>query len=392
MRVLGLVVVYLIGSIPVGFLISRMAGGVDIRGQGSGSIGATNVLRTMGPAPAIATLLGDVLKGYLAVRVAEVFGPQPGWGAAGAVLAIVGNCWPIFLRFKGGKGVATGLGAFLALAPKAIVPAFGSLARAHRGLSLRLARLDRGLRGHGPQRVASWLSSRLRGGGGVRGRAHRVAPSCQCEAAPVGYGVAARSARVRRMMARSSAVAVVGAGSWGTALALQIGRRGTPVRLWARDAALAASMASMRENTRYLPGVRLPEGVLATADHREALRDVDLVILAMPSHFVRDALTPMAADITPGAALLSATKGLEPVTALRMSELLAELLPDHAVAALSGPSFAREVALGRPTASWSPPRTRWWRGDSRSVSPRPPSASTRIATSWAWSSGARSRT
>lgn len=152
------------------------------------------------------------------------------------------------------------------------------------------------------------------------------------------------------MMARSSAVAVVGAGSWGTALALQIGRRGTPVRLWARDAALAASMVSTRENTRYLPGVRLPEGVLATADHREALRDVDLVILAMPSHFVRDALTPMAADITPGAALLSATKGLEPVTALRMSELLAELLPDHAVAALSGPSFAREVALGRPTA------------------------------------------
>jgi acyl phosphate:glycerol-3-phosphate acyltransferase len=77
----------------------------------------------MGPAPAIGTLLGDVLKGYLAVRVAEVFGPQPGWGAAGVVLAVVGNCWPIFLRFKGGKGVATGLGAFLALAPKAIVPA-----------------------------------------------------------------------------------------------------------------------------------------------------------------------------------------------------------------------------------------------------------------------------
>jgi acyl phosphate:glycerol-3-phosphate acyltransferase len=122
-RVLGLVVVYLIGSIPVGFLVSRMAGGVDIRGQGSGNIGATNVLRTMGPAPAIGTLLGDVLKGYLAVRVAEVFGPQPGWGAAGVVLAVVGNCWPIFLRFKGGKGVATGLGAFLALAPKAIVPA-----------------------------------------------------------------------------------------------------------------------------------------------------------------------------------------------------------------------------------------------------------------------------
>lgn len=123
MRGLGLVVVYLIGSIPVGFLISRIAGGFDIRGKGSGNIGATNVLRTMGPVPAVATLLGDVLKGYVAVRAAEVLGPEPAWGAAGAFLAIVGNCWPVFLRFKGGKGVATGLGAFLALAPKAIVPA-----------------------------------------------------------------------------------------------------------------------------------------------------------------------------------------------------------------------------------------------------------------------------
>lgn len=123
MRVLGLIVVYLIGSIPVGFLVTRIAGGFDIRGKGSGNIGATNVLRTLGPVPAIATLLGDILKGYVAVRAAEVLGPEPAWGAAGAVLVIVGNCWPVFLRFKGGKGVATGLGAFLALAPKAILPA-----------------------------------------------------------------------------------------------------------------------------------------------------------------------------------------------------------------------------------------------------------------------------
>jgi acyl phosphate:glycerol-3-phosphate acyltransferase len=138
-RVLGLVVVYLIGSIPVGFLITRIAGGFDIRGKGSGTIGATNVLRTLGPVPAIATLLGDILKGYVAVRAAEVLGPEPLWGAAGAVLAIVGNCWPVFLRFKGGKGVATGLGAFLALAPKAILPAVAAwliLALAFRYVSL----------------------------------------------------------------------------------------------------------------------------------------------------------------------------------------------------------------------------------------------------------------
>ena len=139
MRALGLVVVYLIGSIPVGFLVARAAGGFDIRGKGSGNIGATNVLRTLGPVPAVLTLLGDVAKGYLAVRAAEVLGPEPVWGAAGALLAIVGNCWPVFLRFKGGKGVATALGAFLALTPRAILLAAGVwivIAAAFRHVSL----------------------------------------------------------------------------------------------------------------------------------------------------------------------------------------------------------------------------------------------------------------
>jgi glycerol-3-phosphate acyltransferase PlsY len=111
-RALGLVASYLIGAIPVGFLVARAAGGFDIRGK----------LRTLGPVPAVLTLLGDVGKGYLAVRVAEVLGPEPAWGAAGALLAVVGNCWPVFLRFRGGKGMATALGAFLALVPKAVLP------------------------------------------------------------------------------------------------------------------------------------------------------------------------------------------------------------------------------------------------------------------------------
>lgn len=121
MRALGLVVVYLIGSIPVGFLVARAAGGFDIRGKGSGTIGATNVLRTLGAVPAVLTLLGDVAKGFVAVRAAEVIGPEPMWGAAGAVLAVVGNCWPVFLRFRGGKGVATAVGAFLSLTPRAVL-------------------------------------------------------------------------------------------------------------------------------------------------------------------------------------------------------------------------------------------------------------------------------
>lgn len=122
MSVVGLVLAYLIGAIPVGFLVARIAGGVDIRSAGSGNIGATNVLRTLGKLPAIVTLLGDIAKGYAAVWVAARLGPAAGWASAGAVLAIVGNCWSVFLRFHGGKGVATSFGAFLALAPWATAP------------------------------------------------------------------------------------------------------------------------------------------------------------------------------------------------------------------------------------------------------------------------------
>lgn len=120
---LGLLAAYLIGAIPVGFLVARAAGGTDIRRSGSGNIGATNVLRTLGKGPAILTLLGDIVKGYLAVSAARVIGTEPWAAAGGAVVAIVGNCWPVFLAFRGGKGVATGLGAFLALIPWAVAPA-----------------------------------------------------------------------------------------------------------------------------------------------------------------------------------------------------------------------------------------------------------------------------
>lgn len=121
--VLALGAAYLIGAIPVGYLVARVAGFGDIRRHGSGTIGATNVLRTLGRGLAVATLLGDVVKGALAVTVAARIGGDPAVTAAGAVAAVVGNCWPVFLKFRGGKGVATGLGALLRLVPWAIIPA-----------------------------------------------------------------------------------------------------------------------------------------------------------------------------------------------------------------------------------------------------------------------------
>lgn len=120
---LGLLVAYLVGAVPVGFLVARAFGVGDIRRHGSGNIGATNVLRAAGRVAALLTLAGDAAKGALAVGAGGALLGGPAGAAAAAVAAVLGNCWSVFLGFRGGKGVATGLGALLALVPAAVAPA-----------------------------------------------------------------------------------------------------------------------------------------------------------------------------------------------------------------------------------------------------------------------------
>jgi acyl phosphate:glycerol-3-phosphate acyltransferase len=126
--ILAIGAAYLIGAVPVGYLVGRAFGVADIRRHGSGTIGATNVLRTAGRLPAILTLGGDIAKGYLAVVAGAALGAGASGGdsgvlAASAVAAVIGNCWSVFLGFRGGKGVATGLGALLKIVPLAVLPA-----------------------------------------------------------------------------------------------------------------------------------------------------------------------------------------------------------------------------------------------------------------------------
>src|SRR5580658_6149545 len=111
---LALVLGYLLGSIPFGLILTRLAGTADLRSIGSGNIGATNVLRTGRKGLAAATLLLDLAKGAVAVLIARHFWPGSETGAAAAV--IIGHCYPVWLRFRGGKGVATLMGVSLALA------------------------------------------------------------------------------------------------------------------------------------------------------------------------------------------------------------------------------------------------------------------------------------
>jgi glycerol-3-phosphate acyltransferase PlsY len=115
------VVAYLVGAVPVGFLVARAFGLGDIRRHGSGTIGATNVLRAAGWVAGALTLIGDMAKGALAVWLGGLVSVDAAPAAAAA--AVVGNCWPVFLRFRGGKGVATGFGALFALVPLAVAPA-----------------------------------------------------------------------------------------------------------------------------------------------------------------------------------------------------------------------------------------------------------------------------
>jgi glycerol-3-phosphate dehydrogenase (NAD(P)+) len=146
--------------------------------------------------------------------------------------------------------------------------------------------------------------------------------------------------------------AVVGAGTWGTTLALLLSRRG-PVTLLARDEAHADRLRSDRENRRYLPGVPLREGVTVTADPTSLTSAVDLVVIAVPSAALRDTVRAVAASVPPDAILLSVAKGLEQVSLLRMSQIVAQEVPAAAgrVAALSGPNLALEIARGLPAGA-----------------------------------------
>ncbi|MEO8682760.1 MAG: NAD(P)H-dependent glycerol-3-phosphate dehydrogenase [Vicinamibacterales bacterium] len=150
----------------------------------------------------------------------------------------------------------------------------------------------------------------------------------------------------------SHIIAVLGSGSWGSALAVHLAQAGhDQVRLWARDAELVHQMASTRTNAAYLPGIAFPPAVRPTHDLADAVDGATIVVAAVPSHGLRTVARAAAPFLGSDATLVSAAKGLEAGSLLRMSEVLhAEIPGAAAVVVLSGPSFAIELARGLPTA------------------------------------------
>ena len=147
-------------------------------------------------------------------------------------------------------------------------------------------------------------------------------------------------------------LAVIGGGAWGTALGIVLAPRFERVRLWVYESDVAERMQSSRQNDTYLPGFQLPDNILITSDLGVSLEDADVVLSVMPSHHVRRVYARMMPFLTESMIFVSATKGLEIGTILRMSEVIRETSSRFPlqVAALSGPTFAKEVARGDPTA------------------------------------------
>ncbi len=148
-------------------------------------------------------------------------------------------------------------------------------------------------------------------------------------------------------------VAVLGAGSWGTTFAKVLADAGRGVALWTRRSALARQIDDARENTEYLPGIRLPDGLRATSDVEIALRDVDAVVCAVPSQTLRENMAVWRDWLPPTVPIISLAKGVEIGTGLRMSQVITSVghIDPARVVVLSGPNLALEIAQGQATAT-----------------------------------------
>ena len=343
------------GTLPTGFLLAK-AKGIDIRTVGSGNIGATNVIRTVGTWPGILALLIDFSKGFLACKYLPLlFGDSecsclitntPWPSIAAGLAAILGHNYSCWLQFKGGKGIATSAGVFLALSPIALAIILGiwiavfamsrfvslasiiaaaalpiavELTQPHQSLTLFAVALSA---------LAIWRHksniSRL-----LKGTEHSF-----------------RLKTPAAMNGSSKKITVLGAGAWGTALAKLLAENGHRVTLWGHDTNRLADITRTRQNNR-LPGIELPATVRIESNLTLAAEGAECLIIAVPSQFLR-AVTSQLPQFS-GIAI-SVTKGIESDTGLTMGDILSQTMPQSQSAALSGPSFAIEVARGTPTA------------------------------------------
>ena len=378
---------YLVGAVPFGFLLGKLIKGIDIRRHGSGNIGATNVTRVLGKGWGRLCFFLDFLKGAIPVIVASMLSdressqfvvehlpewlkmepclPDPGGllACVAAFAAVCGHIWPVYLNFKGGKGVSTAAGAILALNPLSLLSAgavwvivffasrYVSLASIAAAVSIAVFCVVYKVAGlsnaNPPEIILLFLLAvlsvtkhasnirRLREG--TENKFER-----KKKAAPLSLSTLQDGSPVN--------AAVLGDGAWGTALALTLHANGHHVKVWGAFQENIDAVNRDHENKKFLPGVPIPADLEYTSDMESAVKDARLVVLATPSQFLRGVLQKFKPHLNPDTQIVvDIVKGIEVNSLLTMSELCRqELGPTHYVA-LSGPSHAEEVARRIPT-------------------------------------------
>lgn len=409
---LALPLCYLLGSIPSAVWVSRLFAGIDIREHGSHNAGLTNVYRVLGWKPAVPVALIDFLKGLGAVLIGLAWS-KSAWhmdhghqtfALACGVVAVLGHSFTVFAGFRGGKGVLTTLGVFTGVSVAPALTAF-----AFWGVVLKLtgyvslasimaagffalaetvvfaihavqvaAEISQGggicwstlfqtlvAKGHMNLLILSWITAafvvwkhraniaRLRNGTEYRFGSARDEDEedVDVELAKADFARDAKAAGLD-----PDKIAVIGAGSWGIAIAQILAAKGLKVTMWEYSAQVAQQLRDTRELPDKLPGVKIMDSVEITSDLAKAVDGAAVVCLIVPSHTLRSVCKGMAAILTPEQVAarqwVSFIKGIEEKTLKTMTGIVTEVLPGATaanVSVLSGPSHAEEVARQVPT-------------------------------------------
>ena len=338
---------YLLGSIPFGYLAGRIAG-IDIRNCGSGNVGATNVIRTLRKELWLSRFRRGLLERFRCCedvdldRYASAVGMELArdvWNRRGDIELCLGILFPVWLRFKGGKGVATSAGALFGLAPVAALigvaiwiltfwlTRYVSVASVAAAAALPLIILSYNLAKSNHGKVVILFVGLSRG-------------SCDLASSFKSFAAHAWNGAALYSKVKIGETAILGAGSWGTALAWLWGKDGRQVSLWGHDGDRVARMRRTRENSDYLPGLKLPGSVRVTSELSDCAGGGSDRFRDAIDSFAKIARQLREAIGNVRAVLLSCVKGIEHGTGMRMSQILSELFPEQKVAVLSGPNLA----------------------------------------------------
>lgn len=360
---------YLLGSIPFGLLIGK-AHGVDIREQGSGNIGATNLGRALGKRWAFAAFLLDFAKGIFPVLTAGLMIDAEHGREAIRILAgtasILGHTFPVFLKFKGGKGVATTFGVIAAVALPAGIAAgliwvilylttrTVSIASLAAGITLPIATcfLDPPPPFSGRLvfaiAVAALILIRHRKNIARILRGEELTFKKKTKDEQSMENTTLEKTETAGTKETDSPILVLGNGGWGTAIAMVLRSNGHEVRVWGHDADYTREIESSRENRKYLTGLTIPDGIEFGSDVARLSSGVETVFSVVPTQFLRSTLVELREELPATALYVSCSKGFERGTLELPSAIISSLFTESKTAVLGGPSHAEEVSLGLP--------------------------------------------